>query len=105
MGGTISLMTEGFMIGVTIPPMTEGFLGSGMGGGWVREWVWVKTERSLFPRVQSTFRWGRLSIINGSTEDFSRNRSLVGGIVTFGKYDKYRQYQYFPYERAIYDKS
>jgi len=31
MGGTISLMTEGFMIGVTIPPMTEGFLGSGMG--------------------------------------------------------------------------
>ena len=31
MGGTISLMTEGFMIGVTIPPMAEGFLGSGDG--------------------------------------------------------------------------
>ena len=39
---------------------------------------------SLFPRIQRTFSWDRLGRINGATEDFSKNRSVVGGIVTFG---------------------
>ena len=50
----------------------------------VREWVLVKTERSLFPLQERTFLWSRLSIINGPTEDFSINRSVLGEITTFG---------------------
>ena len=82
-------------------PLRERDSGMGVVGYMVREWVLFKTRRSLFRLQESPFRWGRLSIINGSTGDFSRNRSVLGGIVTFGKYANYRQCHYFPYERGI----